>query len=145
MPPRLYGLPKIHKAGAPLRPIVSAIGSPAYYVAKHMSKLLSPHIGQTESYLKDSKHFVQKIKDLYLEPGDILVSFDVVSLFTRVPVEESLDYISEIFTKDLVDIFRVCLTTTYFVWEEEFYEQIDGVAMGSPLSPVIANFFPGTL
>ena len=139
--PRLYGLPKIHKASVPLRPIVSAIGSPTYYIAKHMSKLLAAHTGKTDSYLKDSAHFIQKIQDLHLEPGDILVSFDVVSLFTRVPVNESLNYISEIFTKDLVDIFRACLSTSYFMWDGDFYEQIDGVAMGSPLSPVIANFY----
>ena len=70
-------------------------------------------------------HFIQKIKDLSLEPGDMLVSFDVISLFTRVPVDEPLSYISDIFTKDLVDIFRTCLSISYFVWDEEFYEQID--------------------
>jgi hypothetical protein len=65
-----------------------------------MFKLLASYTGQTESYLKDSAHFIQKIKNLYLEHGDMLVSFDVISLFTRVPVDESLNYFSEIFTKD---------------------------------------------
>ena len=73
-----------------------------------------------------------------MEPGDIQVSFDVTSLFTRVPVDESLNYVFEIFTRDLVDIFRAWLTTFYFVLDEEFYKSIDGVAMGSP---VIANSF----
>ena len=95
------------------------------YSKKHMSKLLAAHIGKTESFLKDSAHFIQKIKDLHLEPEDILVSFDVVSLFTRVPVDEFLNYISEIFTEDLVDIFRACLSTSYFMWDGILYEQID--------------------
>jgi len=87
VPPRLYGLPQIHKAGVPLRPIVSAIGSHTYDVAEYMSKLLASHTGQTESYLKDLVYFIQKIKDLSLEPGDMLVSFHVISLFTREPMD----------------------------------------------------------
>ena len=141
MPPRLYGLPKIHKTGVPLRPIVSAIGSPTYLVAKFLASLLRPHVGQTESYIKDSAHFIQKIGDLHLEPEDLLISFDVISLFTKVPVQESLQYISQLFRQDITEIFRACLTTSYFLWDQEFYEQTDGVAMGSPLSPMVANFF----
>ena len=91
--------------------------------------------------MRDSAHFVQRISDLRIESEDILVSFDVVSLFTNVPVMESMNYLSELFSKDIVDLFRECLTTTYFLWNGEYYQQRDGVAMGSPLSPVIANFY----
>ncbi|CAH2017764.1 unnamed protein product [Acanthoscelides obtectus] len=48
---RIYGLPKIHKANISLRPIVSAIGSPIYYLAKHLTTLLQPHIGQSNTYI----------------------------------------------------------------------------------------------
>jgi hypothetical protein len=58
-----------------------------------------------------------------------------------VPITETMQYISQLFTADISELFRHCLTTTYFQWQNEFYEQTDGVAMGSPLSPVIANFF----
>ena len=141
LPPRLYGLPKIHKENVPLRPIVSAIGSPTYNIAKHLTKLLEPYIGQTDTYIRDSTHFIEKIKDITLRPNDMLVSFDVVSLFTMVPINEALLYIRQNFTDDITALFEHCLTTTYFQWNQDFYEQIDGVAMGSPLSPVIANFF----
>ena len=139
--PRLYGLPKIHKENLPLRPIVSAIGSPTYHLAKYLTTLLNPFIGRTDSYIRDSTHFIEKIKNISLGPNDILVSFDVVSLFTMVPVNQALQYINENFSNDIATLFRHCLTTTYFQWDKEFYEQTDGVAMGSPLSPVIANFF----
>lgn len=139
--PRLYGLYKIHKVNVPLRPIVSAIGSPTYDLAKHLTSLLHPHIGQTETYVKDSTHFIEKIKHLELDENDTLVSFDVVSLFTKVPLNEAMEYISAIFPMDISNLFRHCLTTTYFAWDSKFYEQTEGVAMGSPLSPVVANFF----
>ena len=139
--PRLYGLPKIHKDNIPLRPIVSAIGSPTYHLDKYLSGLLQPHIGQTSSFVKDSKHFVDKLKDIVIGPQDILVSFDVVSLFTNVPLQQALSHLQEIFSEDIINLFRHSLTTTYFQWNQTFYEQKDGVAMGSPLSPVIANFY----
>ena len=42
LPPRFYGLPKIHKNGYPLRPIVSFISSPTYNLSKYVAKILTP-------------------------------------------------------------------------------------------------------
>ncbi|XP_074038815.1 uncharacterized protein [Leptinotarsa decemlineata] len=136
VPPRLYGLSKIHKANMPLRPIVTESCHSDLPLGE-TSGLAPP----TNSYVKDSTDFVGKIRDLTLEPTDILVSFDVVSLFTNVPLEDSLRGLAHMFQNDIVELFRACLTGSYFQWEGNFYEQLDGVAMGSPLSPVIANYF----
>jgi retron-type reverse transcriptase len=70
-----------------------------------------------------------------------MVSFDVVSLFTNVPIVDSLELLSHHFEDDVLALFKHVLTSTYFCFDGQFYEQTDGVAMGSPLSPVIANFF----
>lgn len=70
----------------------------------------------------------------------MLVSFDVVSLFSRVPLDETTELISDIFPPDITTLFRHCIKTTYFQWDGDYYEQTDGVAMGNPLSPVISNF-----
>ena len=64
-----------------------------YNLAKHLTGLLKPHIGQTDSFVRDSSDFLWRIRELVLEPGDVLVSFDVVSLFTMVPVQEVLGYL----------------------------------------------------
>ncbi|XP_054709735.1 uncharacterized protein LOC129219380 [Uloborus diversus] len=141
LPPRLYGLPKLHKSGVPLRPIVSAIGSPTYEVSKYITGLLKPFIGLSSSFIRDSSDFVQKIQSISLQPSDLLISFDVVSLFTKDPVEDALQLITPIFPPDIAALFKHVLTTTYFQWNTKFYEQRDGVAMGNPLSPVIANFY----
>ena len=76
-----------------------------------------------------------------MKPEDLMVSFDVVSLFTKVPVADSLSLLSQHFEDSILALFRHVLTSTYFCYDGQFYEQTDGVAMGSPLSPVIANFF----
>ena len=71
---------------------------------------------------------------------EVMVSFDVVSLFTKVPVEDSLTLLSQHFNKDILAQYKHVLTSTYLCVDGQFYEQTGGVAMGSPLSPVIANF-----
>jgi retron-type reverse transcriptase len=70
-----------------------------------------------------------------------MVSFDVVSLFTNVPIVDSLELLSQRFEDDVLALFKHVLTSTYFCFGGQFYEQTGGAAMGSPLSPVIANFF----
>ncbi|XP_054723405.1 uncharacterized protein LOC129233402 [Uloborus diversus] len=137
----LYRLPKFHKSGIPLRLIVSAIGSPTYEVSKYIAGLLKPFIGLSSSFITDSSDFVQKINLISLQPSDLLLSFDIVSLFTKVPVEDALQLITPLFPPDIAAFFKNVLTTTYFQWNTKFYEQRDGVAMGNPLSPVIANFY----
>ncbi|CAH1242806.1 Hypp6981 [Branchiostoma lanceolatum] len=83
-----------------------------------------------------------------------MVSFDVSALFTSVPVEESLKIIQDKLTLDtslsgrtklspqqVTELLRLCLTTTYFKYDGKFYSQVEGAAMGSPVSPIVANLF----
>jgi hypothetical protein len=72
---------------------------------------------------------------------DILVSFDVVSLFTMVPIGEALYLLSWHFDEDIFKLFCHVLTSSIFRFNNQFCEQTNGVAMGLPLFPVIANFF----
>ena len=81
--PRFYGLPKIHKVNVPLCPIVSFVNSPTYNISKFSSKIIKPLMTNCFS-AKNSFDFIDRIKDVVIEEDDILVSFDVVSLFTSV-------------------------------------------------------------
>lgn len=87
-----YGL---HKEDIPLQPIVSAIGSPTYKLAKELARILAPLAGNTSSFVNNSTEFVNKVCSIELEEDDILVSFDVVSLFTKVPIDKALKVISQ--------------------------------------------------
>jgi hypothetical protein len=86
---------------------------------------------------------VNRITKLKTKTNDILVSFDIVSLFTNVPVQDTLDIIkkSENIDSNFFPLIEHCLTSTYFQFQGEFYEQTSGAAMGSPISPIIANIF----
>jgi hypothetical protein len=153
----LYGLPKIHKSRIPLRPIVSSIGSPCYALAGFIQTILKPLAGNSEASVKNSDHFIQLLKPIELQDQDILFSFDVVSLFTNVPIEESLQIIKtkldmdqekiqhfNLKTEVIMEILEVCMRITYFQVDDKFYEQKEGMAMGSPLSPVVSNIFMET-
>jgi hypothetical protein len=85
-PPHLYGLPTIHKPDIPLRPIFSSIGSPCYALADILGLLAC----NTDSFVKNSEHFIKLIQEMNLQNEDYLISFDIVSLFTNVPVKEVL-------------------------------------------------------
>ena len=93
-PARIYGLPKLHKdfganSTPPFRPIVSSIGTYNYNLAKYLCDLLSPHI-PTEHCATDTFTFVQDIQSLAMF-GKFMVSFDVESLFTNIPLEKCID------------------------------------------------------
>ena len=82
-----------------------------------------------------------------------MVSFNVGSLFTNIPLEESINLAVEYILKgipdfniahdDLKKLFCIATSQTHFLFDGSFYDQIDGVSMGSPLAPVLANLFMG--
>ena len=107
--PRIYGIPKIHKANIPLRPIVDTMGFPTYKLASFLAKLLSPHVGNVDSFVRDSNHFVDFLRDAKCEYGDILVSFDIVSLFTKVPISDAIEIIKRKVNYEVASLVELCL------------------------------------
>ncbi|GJQ76269.1 hypothetical protein Trydic_g2000 [Trypoxylus dichotomus] len=96
--------------------------------------------------MRNSEHFIEILQQQEITKEDLLVSFDVKSLFTYVPVEETLEIIkqqliSKGLQQDLINLARLCVISTYFLWNGEFYEKASGAAMGSTPPPVIANIF----
>ena len=150
--PRIYGSPKIHKDNCPLRPIVEGIGSVTYALQKALKPILKPIEGDPEFYIKDSKDLVKIMKDIKLEPDEIIVSHDVVGLFTNVSIDLALkiteDKLREdtsfkdrtnLLIEDVMELLSLVLRTTYFSYDGKIYQQKFGVAMGGPISPIIAN------
>ena len=93
-----YGSAKIHKDGIALRPIVSTFGSAATYrIAKRMNKILAPYAREADSYITNTKDFIKTIEDVIIEDDEVMVSFDIKSLFTSVPIDEATKAIEEIY------------------------------------------------
>jgi hypothetical protein len=70
-----------------------------------------------------------------------MVSFDVVSLFTKILVPEAINLISKLVDSETLNLIEICLTSTFFTFKGTCYEQTEGTTMGSSLSPVVANIF----
>ena len=164
--PRFYGLPKIHKANCPMHPIVSACGTTTYQLAKFLTKILQRYTGITPSFVKDSKSFSDHLKLVKISGEEELVSFDVLALFTSIPVPTALDIINRLFTEHMEDpeakdkygcsfrhntiglekdevmqLLKLVLENCVFTFQDKFFKQLHGTAMGSPCSPVVANIY----
>ena len=155
-PARICGTPKMHKFSSiysfpKLRPIISSIDTFNYNLARFLCDLLSPLFPNDYS-CKDTFSFVSQIKNANFSKK-VFVSHNVTSLFTNIPLQETIDIaINLIFNynsnlnitrKELKKLFLFATSQTHFIFNSKFYNQIDAVAMGSPLALVLANIFMG--
>ena len=113
--PRIYGLPKVHKPDWPLRPIVSFINSPLYNLSKFIAKILTPLINSNNLSIKNSFELIDKISNFKINDNDLMLSFDVVSLFTKIPVHVAKSVIFE----RLKSINQSINQSTYFYLREK--------------------------
>ncbi|CAJ0959891.1 unnamed protein product [Ranitomeya imitator] len=152
--PVLYTLPKIHKdlLRPPGRPIVASTNSVLSPLAITVEKILSPLVPFMKSYLKDTTHFLQLLRDLGPLPSNsILVTMDVSSLYTNIDHQEGLESVTKYVTtyanfsdnqlQFCIDALTIILTKNYFLFEDQFYVQKKGTAMGSNVAPPFANIF----
>ena len=149
----LYGLERVHKEAKngipPFRPILLAIDTPTYKLAKYLLPCLTP-LTQNEHTVTKSFHFAEEI--CKQDPNLYMTSLDVDSLFTNIPLDETIYICIDSLYKDddnspkiPKDYFRNLLTfatkESFFMCNSKFYKQIDAVAMGSPLLLALANIF----
>ena len=117
--PNTYALPKIHKPDVPLRPIISAFRSPTHKLAQHLAKTLQPLAEQSNSYIKNSFHFLQRLKYFNISPNSLLVSFDVISLFTKISLSETFEILKNKYKirPNTLSLFQYCTSNTYFSFQ----------------------------
>ena len=151
----LYGLPKTHKLQLAMRPILSATSTYNFKLAKWLDEKLKP-ISINEFTLSDPLRFSEELRKNENVDGEILVSYDVPSLFTNVPVDETIEILVQkafheewfnnknnlaLKESDLRALLNTAVKKQLFQLDGKLYEQIDGVAMGSPLGHLMGNTF----
>ena len=125
-----------------------------YDCVSFLADILGKVIGKSEHHILHTEAFVNPVKDLKVEPDEILISYDVSAIFTSIPVDSALEAVKIALEKDdswkeitdltadqVLQLLVFCVRTTYFVFREQFYLQCGGCTMGSPVSPVIANLY----
>ena len=123
-------------------------------MAKELAKILKPLVGKSPHHANSTQDFVEEAKHITLAPGECLSSYDVSALFTSVPVDPALSIIKDLLEKDhtlkertvmevsdIILLLEFCLKNTYFSFQDQLYEQVEGAAMGSPVSPIVANLY----
>ena len=148
------GYPKYTKAGVPLRPIISSRGSATYETAKELAKILKPLVGRSPHHVQNYKDFLDSIKNIKIKPDECIMSFYVSALLTSIPIEPAINIIKKHLEEDkelhnrtsttvkhISCLLGFCLKNTSFSFQGRFYEQTEGAAMGSPISPIVAKLF----
>ena len=156
--PPLYLLPKIHKPNMPGRPIISGCDSPTDKLSSFVDHFIKPLVPEIPSYIKDTDHFLEIIFNIPvpIPPNTILVSIDVTSLYTNIPHDEGTRATLEALshtppqplqppTQVFQQMLEYILKHNYFSFNNEFYLQTQGTAMGTRMAPSYANLFMASL
>ena len=111
-------------------------------------------MGLSKHHIHNTIDFVQQIKEVKLKEDESMVSCDVTALFTSVPIPPVIKIIEEklkedkdlprrtsMNTRHITQLLEFCLRSTSFVFQGQHYKQVEGAAMGSQLSPIVANIY----
>jgi hypothetical protein len=154
----LYYLPKVHKAGTPLRPIISGLKHPTVKISKFLDDLLRPLFDRMAIHSTvDSGYklvqYLQGWSSVGLKPETLICTIDVIDLYTMIPqaqgvlsLNKMLDYlhmkhVGGLRVETILRLSRFLMMNSYFQYEDLFYHQKRGGAMESPLTSTIANCY----
>ena len=138
----------------PLRPIVSSIGAVSYERSKELPRIRKPLVGKSPYQVQNTKDFIQQIQGIHLQPDQHIMSYDVKVLFTSVPIQPAINIITKLLedqgelqhrtsmsVSHITRLLEFYLKGTYFTFQGRYYEQQEGAAMGSSISPIVANLY----
>ena len=134
-----------------MRPILAMNNSPYHKVARWLVDLIRPFRNAIARHsLNDTFHLIREIDGINIKNTNMF-SVDVQSLFTNVPLPETVDFLCQSI-KDakfhlpmpvelLHDMLLLCTENVTFSFQGQQYKQCDGIAMGSPLGPLLSDVF----
>jgi hypothetical protein len=161
--PIFYGLPKLHKAGVPLRPVVSQVNGPTCMVNALVDKLLTVAESKIPFLLKDTTAFLMNINDLnnenIIDDELLLVTMDVCSMYTNIPHDEGIELVTSFYEQtlqfwkdfdlgvrpvlpeELAEMIEFILKNCEFTFGNSVYKQNYGTTMGAKFSVKFANIY----
>ena len=151
--PTMTAYPKVHKVPVKARPVISHRNTPMSRSCKWAADILSPYVGRiSTAHIRDTRDFHTRVSRS--KARGRLVSLDVRSLYTNIPVAEAIDVIREHSTgtnptfknipidpEIFCELLKICVSFNQFSFMGQFYRQHSGLPMGSSLSPCIANLY----
>ena len=145
---RLYGLAKVHRVNTPGRPVLSLPGSSYYNFNKVLAKFFEKIEGANiETHPLDAKEILESTN---LEPNENLISLDVKSLYTNVPLKEAIEALRKMYEQDeppsiarntMNRLLNTAVSQVHFKCNEIWYVKKYGLAMGASLVVTLANLW----
>ena len=145
--PRLYGLAKVHKSAVSLMPVLSLPGSLYDNLGTVVTQWLS--VIPCSQIRCTNKDVVDKIK-VTLEADEVMISFDVSSLYTNVPVDEAISEAAEllysgnltrpsVYKETFIKLLELACKDVVMLTHDGYYRQMDGLAVGAKPAPPLSN------
>ena len=113
-------------------------------ITAYLANILSPLTGKSEFMVTNSAHFVSIISSETIRDNEIMVSFDIESLFTNIPINAAVQAALQRLENDpslagrttltpaqIADLLTFVLRSTYFQYNGPIYKQKDSAAMGT--------------
>nr|XP_018908816.1 PREDICTED: uncharacterized protein LOC109038254 [Bemisia tabaci] len=152
--PYMYGLPKLHKPGKDIRPIINCRDCPFYKLSKWLLNRFKALEAYETRSVKNSIELAKTLENEEVQDDEVLVSFDVKSLFPSVPVDKALQLLSKWLknsglmkqkVKEFLRLTEICTSQTAFRFNNKMYRQVSGLFMGNPISPFLSDLFMSNL
>ncbi|XP_043217474.1 uncharacterized protein LOC122379376 [Amphibalanus amphitrite] len=153
----LYGLPKTHKPGNPMRPIVSACGDPVDKLSWFLERIITQLLILVPAHLTNTYDYLQHLSTRFpsgLPPGAIAFTVDVNNLYGNIPTAEAIEAtiamlrthsskvnLYGLTIPDVKKLLEHCLENNYVRFGTKYYKQTQGIAMGSRIAPPLAILF----
>ena len=142
-----------------IHPIVSSCESITENMSQFVDRWLQPYVRSLPSYIKDTTEFINQIEQMILPTNCILASKDVSSLYINIPHDESIKsapfflmnhkeqykHPEQPNPEILGEPINLVLKNNVFEFNDEFFLQTQGTAMGTKMAPAYANLFMGKL
>jgi hypothetical protein len=154
---QFYMLPKIHKdrdtwtnpITPPGRPIVSDCDSDTYRLSEYIDHFLHPLATKHPSYIKDTPDFLNKVSNITIDPDSYLITLDVESLYTNIDNQAGVRAVRDALQnsphprrpQEIINLLALMLKNNDFLFNEDWYLQVGGTAMGKKFAPNYANIF----
>jgi hypothetical protein len=150
-PPTLNAQLKIHKDNTPIRPVINNIQTPAYKTAKFFSKCLNDRSSLSNTYVTHNcTQLANELIQLNITETTKMVTLDIKDLYVNIPITETIQIMKTQLNKNKINkdtiaqaalMLDTILRQNYLKFNNKLFQPQKGVAMGSPISGLVAEIF----
>jgi hypothetical protein len=147
-PCKFYCLPKVHKKKVAGRPIASSINTMTYHASKYLHNIFWPVVKRLATVCTSALELILDIENLVIPDGCVILTADVKSLYPSIPIEFGVSTVRSVLSslnvlstdrEFLLDLLKWVLENNFLEFNGNFYHQVQGTAMGTPVAVAYAN------